>query len=102
MRFCSSAILVSFTSTGTGGWKDEMDDFVVACGFLPPVSHMMTIMSSAMPTITHDWTFFGSKPGGFGALSLIGSFIGSPSHSLSYSAPQPRFVKEIFFFPTAR
>ena len=63
MRFCNSAIFVSFTSTGTGGCKDVVEDLAVAWGFFPPVSHMMTIMSSAMPTITHDWTFLGRRPG---------------------------------------
>ena len=56
---------------------------MVACGFFPPVSHMMTIMSNAMPTITHDWTFLGSRPGGFGALSLMGSFMVLPRTAIA-------------------
>ena len=42
------------------------------CGFFPPVSHMMTTIKKARPIISHDWTFFGSRPGGFGAFSLNG------------------------------
>src|SRR5260370_25091960 len=44
---------------------------------------MMTTMSRAMPMITQDWTFFGSRPGGFGALSLIGSFMAFPSRKMA-------------------
>src|ERR1700680_672855 len=82
MRLCKSAILVSFTSTGAGVRTVGEADLPVACGFFPPVSHMMTTMSRAMPMITQDWTFFGSRPGGFGALSLIGSFMAFPSRKM--------------------
>src|SRR5208337_3321342 len=69
MRVCSSAIFVSLTSTG---------DSVTAAGgaafnglgvLLLPVSHMMRTMSNARLASSHDCTFFGSNPGGFGAFS---------------------------------
>ena len=36
-------------------WTVGAAVFPVACGFFPPVSHMMTTMSRAMPMITQDW-----------------------------------------------
>src|SRR6202049_5178864 len=86
MRLCKSAILVAFTSTGAGVRTVGAADLPVACGFFPPVSHMMTTMSRAMPIITQDWTFFGSRPCGFGALSLIGSFMAFPSRKMARAA----------------
>src|SRR5215469_13467528 len=77
MRFCSSAILLSLTSTGCGSAAAGTVALVALACFLPPVSHMITIISTASPTISQDCTCFGSSPGGLGALSSIGSFIDS-------------------------
>src|SRR2546429_2167084 len=75
MRLCSSAILLSLSSTDCGAAATGTVALVALSCFLPPVSHMITIISTASPRISQDCTCFGRSPGGLGALSSIGSFI---------------------------
>src|ERR1700683_341499 len=77
IRFCSSLILASLTSTGAGLWPNQALPFETGIERLPPVSHMIRTINAASPKMNQDWTFFGSRPTGFGALSWIGSFMGS-------------------------
>src|SRR5580704_15797996 len=93
MRFCSSAIFDSLTSTGAWTGNNVRATFEGADGLLPPVSHMMSTMSRAMPTSTQDCTCFGSKPGGFGAFSWSWavSFMTDPSIR-SHAAREGRFL----------
>src|SRR5712664_1492130 len=71
MRFCKSTILASLTSRGACTAGAVGIARVGAAGFFPPVSHMMTIMRAARPASSQDCTFFGSRPGGLGALSWM-------------------------------
>src|SRR6266404_2879633 len=73
MRFCKSTIFASLTSRGacTAGASGTAREGVT--GFLPPVSHMMTTITTATLMRSHDCTFLGSRPGGLGALSWIGA-----------------------------
>src|SRR5882757_8356537 len=79
MRFWSSAIFVSLTSTGARTGVRGRPAFGVAGGFLPPVSHIIRTIPRAMLTSSQDWTFLGKRPGGFGPFSVIGSFMFSLS-----------------------
>src|SRR5437588_6325015 len=84
MRFCSSAILLSLTSTDCGSVATGTVALVALSCFLAPVSHMITIISTASPRISQDCRCFGRSPGGLGALSAIGSFIFFRSVALSF------------------
>ena len=66
------------------------------CGFFPPVSHMMMTIKRARPMRSHDWTFFGSRPGGLGA------FPGSVRSWLASQFADTCREKVSFFLPTAR
>jgi hypothetical protein len=61
--------------------------FGVEEGFFPPVSHMMTTMSTARLRMSQDCTFLGRRPGGFGALSAMPDAIGS-STARSFICPE--------------
>src|SRR6267143_427868 len=78
MRFCSSAILASLTSSGACSMGAGGIALAGACGFLPPVSHIIRTISKAKLMSSQDWTFFGSRPGGLGAFSCtwFGWFMG--------------------------
>src|SRR5579875_1010120 len=67
LKACTLAVSVAVTGGG-GGVEDESAG---ACTFLPPVSHMMRIISTATPIMTSDCVFFGITPFGLGALSSI-------------------------------
>src|ERR1700722_8343996 len=69
MRFCRSAILASLTSRGACTKGAAGIALAGVCGFLPPVSHIIRTITSARLMSSQDWTFFGSRPGGLGALS---------------------------------
>src|SRR6266481_4523824 len=78
MRFCSSAILASLTSSGACTKGAAGMALAAVCGFLPPVSHIIRTISKARLMSSQDWTFFGSRPGGLGAFSCnsFGWFMG--------------------------
>src|ERR1700733_5133532 len=69
MRFCSSLILVSLTSSGAASGLAGERSFAGVAGFLPPVSHMIATIRNASPMSNQDCTFFGRRPGGLGAFS---------------------------------
>src|SRR5690348_849571 len=75
MRLCSSVILASLSSAGGGNWPNEMLPLEIGVGRLPLVSHIIRTINMASPRMSHDCTFFGSRPEGLGALSWIGSFM---------------------------
>src|SRR5579875_2874687 len=92
LKACTLAVSVAVTG-GSGGVEDESAG---ACTFLPPVSHMMRIISTATPIMTSDCVFFGITPFGLGALSSIvfggfGIFSG-----LSGIAAAPSLRRHIF------
>jgi hypothetical protein len=61
----------------------------------------MTTIKTASPRISHDWTCFGKRPGGFGVFSSMGSFIVSLP-SVGYWRGYGRRKNVIFFLPMAR
>src|SRR5579875_1994512 len=67
LNACTLAVSVAVTGGG-GGVEDESAG---ACTFLPPVSHIIRIISTATPIMTSDCVFFGITPFGLGALSSI-------------------------------
>src|ERR1035438_2139365 len=89
MRFCISAILVSLTSRGACA-EAEGEAFTGGPDFLPPVSHMMAIMRNATLTRTHDWTFFGRRPCGFGVFSCTSTGWVIGISSVRVCAPRKR------------
>src|SRR6185312_6941941 len=64
-----------------------------ATGFLWPVTAIIRIISNANPTIMKAWMFFGTRPAGFGALSLI---ICSISRTSEFSITVPAECQPLF------
>src|SRR5579875_89885 len=68
---CLKAYTLAVSVAVTGGAGGVEEESAGAWTFLPPVSHMMRIISTATPIMTSDWVFFGITPFGLGALSSI-------------------------------